>query len=213
MTSKTIEGYELPVSALAAAAICMAEQDVRYYLNGVYLDFPMGRIVSTDGHRQFIGAIAPADCEPVIIERDQVTQAVKAAKKLRYGNSVRVTVTLDPEDSNVRRVEFDHLLTGSVFRNKAIDGKFPPYERVVPRTVSGEAGNYNPQYLVDANKALALYAGKDPSKSFARVSQNGPDKACLITSSATALCIVMPMRTDDGELDLSWLAARPQGSE
>jgi DNA polymerase III sliding clamp (beta) subunit (PCNA family) len=48
---KTIQGYELPVSYLAAALKSAATKDVRHYINGIYLDFPAGRIISTDGHR------------------------------------------------------------------------------------------------------------------------------------------------------------------
>ena len=37
----TLENYELPVSALAAALKCAAKKDTtRPYLVGVYLDFP-----------------------------------------------------------------------------------------------------------------------------------------------------------------------------
>jgi hypothetical protein len=207
---KTIDDYELPISALAAASTFMAKDDVRHYLNGVYLDFPAGRIVSTTGHCLFVGAIPAAACEPVIVPRDMVEQAIKARKgRDKLAGCLAVSVTLDRNDGDCRRVEFNHVLAGAVFRDNAIDGSYPAYEHLIPRTYDGSCGNYNPQYLADANRALALYEGTDPARSFAKVHQQGPQNAALITGLGTALCVVMPVRADDGEPDLAWFHGKP----
>jgi hypothetical protein len=43
----------LPSQTLAAARLCQAKNDVRYYLNGVYINH--NTIVSTNGHVMFVG--------------------------------------------------------------------------------------------------------------------------------------------------------------
>ena len=47
---------------LEATAFCMAQQDVRYYLNGLYLEIGDGNIraVATDGHRMAVGGATGA---------------------------------------------------------------------------------------------------------------------------------------------------------
>ena len=80
MTDTTTTAFALPVPAamLRAALICASTEQVRYYLNGVYVD-PKGYLVSTDGHRAFIGKIelsgAPA-FDGWIIPRDAIKRAL-----------------------------------------------------------------------------------------------------------------------------------------
>lgn len=105
----------------------MAQQDVRYYLNGMLWEVKQGqlRAVATDGHRLAMCTRA------VSVAADGVTQAILPRKgvvelsRLLDGNgSVEVTL-----GSNHIRVATDAY----TFTSKLVDGKFPDYERVLPR--------------------------------------------------------------------------------
>ena len=105
----------------------MAQQDVRYYLNGMLLELDGGKIrsVATDGHRL---ALSEAECEvgndvsiQVIIPR----KAVLELGRLLTDEEREVAVDIS---SNHIRLGFND----TVFTSKLIDGKFPDYQRVIP---------------------------------------------------------------------------------
>ena len=70
----------IPARSFAAALKCAAKNDVRFYLNGVYLDLPKGRIVGTNGHVMFVGKIEAATLPAVIVPRDLIESALKSLK-------------------------------------------------------------------------------------------------------------------------------------
>ena len=105
----------------------MAQQDVRYYLNGLLLEVAGGKIrsVATDGHRL---ATYEADCQvddqvdvQVIIPR----KAVLELGRLLSDNEAGVEIDIS---SNHIRIN----MTDAIFTSKLIDGKFPDYNRVIP---------------------------------------------------------------------------------
>ena len=112
---------------LAQVAYAMAQQDIRYYLNGLLLiaDGNILRMVATDGHRlgyassEFEQAVSRID---VILPRKTVMELSRQLS--------------DSDDA------LEVILAGNqaVFRfgpielvTKLIDGKFPDYERVIPQ--------------------------------------------------------------------------------
>ena len=107
----------------------MAQQDVRYYLNGLLLEAEGNilRAVATDGHRLALSELeldTPAQrSEQVILPR----KAVLELQRLLDGDG-EVTVTLG---TNHVRAQ----LGGIRFTSKLIDGRFPEYGRVVPTDV------------------------------------------------------------------------------
>jgi DNA polymerase-3 subunit beta len=112
-----------------ATAFAMAQQDVRYYLNGMLWETSQNqlRTVATDGHRL-------AMCtQTVDIVSDQKTQVVLPRKGV-----LELSRLLD-DDENARAtlsVGDKHLqvITDKyTFTTKLVDGKFPDYEKVVPR--------------------------------------------------------------------------------
>jgi DNA polymerase III subunit beta len=108
------------------AAFCMAQQDVRYYLNGLYVEMNAKRLraVATDGHRM---ALTDAECQgpskPVemIIPRKGVQEIGRLLGMV--DDPVRMEV-----GANHIRLFFSDL----VFTSKLIDGKFPDYSKVIP---------------------------------------------------------------------------------
>ena len=104
----------------------MAQQDVRYYLNGMYLEIKAGRLrfVATDGHRLALctapGELAAED-KSVIVPRKGI---LELARLLDGDGSVTLIV-----GSNHIRAVTDQF----TFTSKLVDGKFPEYERVLPK--------------------------------------------------------------------------------
>ena len=103
----------------------MAQQDVRYYLNGMLLetDGKMLRTVATDGHRLALCEMdlpGKADAQQVIVPR-------KGVLELQRLLSTEGTVGITIGSSHVR------AQIGDVrFTSKLIDGRFPEYGRVIP---------------------------------------------------------------------------------
>ena len=118
--------------AMVEASYAMAQQDVRYYLNGCLFDFDTAMerltIVSTDGHRLACKAISATikSYEPsgqVIVPLKGVQPMMKL---LQADSDVPVTIQLG---KNRLRVKVgDTCLTSTL-----IDGKYPDYQRVIPR--------------------------------------------------------------------------------
>ena len=112
---------------------CMAQQDVRFYLNGLMLETLPGSLkaVGADGHRL---AMCMVEVENKELQEKQVIVPRKAVvEMLRFlGNDTGpVEVSFS---SNHMRVQQDDM----VFVTKLIDGRFPDYHRVIPSVVKEE---------------------------------------------------------------------------
>ncbi|MFZ6047911.1 DNA polymerase III subunit beta [Pseudomonas sp. CR3202] len=109
-------------------SFAMAQQDVRYYLNGMLLEVNAGtlRAVATDGHRLAMCAmntgIEGLDRHQVIVPRKGILELARL---------------LTEQDGEVRIVLGQHHIRATTgeftFTSKLVDGKFPDYERVLPR--------------------------------------------------------------------------------
>ncbi|MGL0929757.1 DNA polymerase III subunit beta [Vibrio vulnificus] len=105
----------------------MANQDVRYYLNGMLFEIEGStlRSVATDGHRMAV-AQAPLSADfaqkQIIVPRKGVQELVKLL------DTPEQPVTLQIGSSNLRAEVNDF-----VFTSKLVDGRFPDYRRVLPQ--------------------------------------------------------------------------------
>jgi len=112
---------------IAKTAFAMAQQDVRYYLNGLMLEISSNylRAVATDGHRLAYCEKETnadiADIKQVILPRKGVLELVR----LLNDSDAMAKITLG---NNHLQVEFNNLRLTS----KLIDGRFPDYNRVIP---------------------------------------------------------------------------------
>jgi DNA polymerase-3 subunit beta len=104
----------------------MAQQDVRYYLNGLLLetDGKILRAVATDGHRL---ALCEAELEAKAKTNQQVILPRKGVLELQRILSGDGSVDLAIGTSHVRAQIGDIRFT-----SKLIDGRFPEYGRVIP---------------------------------------------------------------------------------
>lgn len=126
-----VERVGLSESALKSlmdrTSFAMANQDVRYYLNGMLLDLRDSslRCVATDGHRL---ALAEAKLDSKVNAPRQVIVPRKGINELQG---------LFETGEDLIELEFarNHLRVrrGEVtFTSKLIDGRFPDYEAVIP---------------------------------------------------------------------------------
>ena len=135
--------------AFKAVALFKANQDVRYYLNGIFVEFnPMEtRLVATDGHTLACHrADAKDDNEGkagFIIPADSVKQILSWKAPNKYAPDVfTVTAPEGFDCSQELRADF----YGNIAVFKAINGAFPNYRKVIPETASGEITHLNPVY-------------------------------------------------------------------
>lgn len=113
---------------LDKTSFAMANQDVRYYLNGLLFDFHGGSLstVATDGHRLAVcdldAELGLSDDRQLIVPRKGV---LELSRMLSDGDDV---VELAIGKNHIRLVK-GH----SVFTSKLIDGRFPEYRAVIPK--------------------------------------------------------------------------------
>ncbi len=125
------QSFSIPQNQLKAlfdkTSFAMAQQDVRYYLNGILMEITADKIklVATDGHRL---ALSEIDLDTGVGEDRQIIIPRKAvlelSRLLEFGDNPANCML----SQNHVRVETSSL----VFTTKLIDGKFPDYQRVIP---------------------------------------------------------------------------------
>lgn len=109
-------------------SFAMAQQDVRYYLNGMLIEVSRNtlRAVSTDGHRlalcSMTAPIEQDDRHQVIVPRKGILELAR----LLTDPEGMVSIVLGQHHIRATTGEF-------TFTSKLVDGKFPDYERVLPK--------------------------------------------------------------------------------
>jgi DNA polymerase-3 subunit beta len=111
---------------LGLVQYAMAQQDIRYYLNGLLMVVEDGtlKLVATDGHRLAFASLklgADLPRQEVIVPRKTVLELAKLLAD--SDDEVRVEVSATQAAFSFGTVELV---------SKLIDGKFPDYTRVVP---------------------------------------------------------------------------------
>ena len=120
LSQKTLRGL------LEKVQFAMAQQDIRYYLNGMLLSVEgtIVRAVATDGHRLSYAACAmeqeqsPAE---VIVPRKSVLELIRL---LRDSD--------EPVDIVVKANQISLTFGSTELISKIVDGKFPDYTKVIP---------------------------------------------------------------------------------
>ena len=112
---------------LAFVQYAMAQQDIRYYLNGLLLVAKGTNliVVATDGHRlAFTSETLDQNLTPieVILPRKTI---LELSRQLNDSDEP-LTITLTPTQASFEFGKIELI-------SKLIDGKFPDYERVIPQ--------------------------------------------------------------------------------
>ena len=106
----------------------MAQQDVRYYLNGMLLEVHKGiiRAVATDGHRLALNSVPAPVVDnafvQVILPRKGVIELMRLLEDVESEISAQIS------SNHLRIIGLDFTFT-----SKLIDGRFPDYDKVLPK--------------------------------------------------------------------------------
>ena len=130
LSDEEVKEISLPQSTLRhlfnQVQYAMAQQDIRYYLNGLLLVLEPGTIkaVATDGHRLSLAAMQVPSIQHMaeaILPRKTVTELIKLLADIDDEVKVRL-------GKNLVTFSFGNINLVS----KVIEGKFPDYNKVVP---------------------------------------------------------------------------------
>ncbi|MEE9350646.1 MAG: DNA polymerase III subunit beta [Thiotrichaceae bacterium] len=114
---------------LNQTAYAMAQHDVRYYLNGLFLHANDGKIttVATDGHRLACCSLHVSGQKDmsevsIIIPRKGINELTRL-----LSSDSKTNIDLELSDNHIR------LQKGNIrFTSKLIDGKYPDYQAAIP---------------------------------------------------------------------------------
>jgi len=185
-------------STLDAMLLIAAKNDIRYYLNGVYLewDHERTRAVGCDGHKLAVHYQFFQDNQgagSIIIPRDVIERLPKRPK-----NDAIVSITCTGLEDSKRWA----IVAGGVTINfTPYDDKYPDWRRVTHGIkTSGEAAGFNLDYLMSFEKAgTILGGGKLRVGSRVRVHHNGRDGAIVTLDGIEGFAgVVMPLKDQVG---------------
>ena len=139
----------------------MAQQDIRYYLNGLLLviDQSSLKAVATDGHRLAFSAVTQGSKEVQINidgERQEVIiprKAIIECQRLLDDSDSPVTIDLASNQARFRFGQVELL-------SKLIEGKFPDYQRVIPAQHQKIVSIQREQFLGALQRAAILTTDK-----------------------------------------------------
>ncbi len=146
LKSEALGGVKLLATDLKAAlervASFMAVNDVRYCMNGMFIDTILDgvRMVATDGHRM-----------------SKVDVACEGEKRLSRGiivpgKTVKLVLRLLPKSGDVKIIEYENVvlfdLGDTKIHSKTIAAQYPDYKRVLPER--DELTTVNRSLLLDA---------------------------------------------------------------
>lgn len=131
----------------------MAQQDIRYYLNGLLMviDSDSIKFVATDGHRlAFTSIQLQSGCQPseIILPRKTITELFK----LLTDSDEMLDIEIG---NNQVKFAFDNI----VLISKVVDGKFPDYNKVIPAAHPNEFV-VNRSYLLQALQRAAILSNE-----------------------------------------------------
>ncbi len=161
---------------LLSALKFQAKNDPRYYLCGVYFDSD-GSLVSTDGHRIFVGKHSG------IAESTILKFIGHIPKRFEYANIDIKNELINYYDDNGVRLDVGII--------SVVDGRYPDWRRVInkPPTRVSEIG-FNGDYVSDVFHIAKLFSA------FSRVKINftGNESGARFEFNSNAYAVVMPMK-------------------
>ncbi len=125
-TSVSVPQVELQ-KAIKRTSFAMAQQDVRYYLNGLLLQLNDNELccVSTDGHRLALHRTEADVQTPEAVSAIIPRKAINELSRLMDGSDTRINLKLTSRHLQVNLGDLQ-------LTSKLIDGNFPNFEKVIP---------------------------------------------------------------------------------
>ena len=177
------------IEVIRALLPLAADKDIRWYLNGVYIDFQATRTIYVATQGNMLGmytdtTVINEDVHNVIIPRDVVKALKPKHGKLRMG-------TLHTNTDN-REVRILNPANSQDLGFRPIEGTYPDYQRVVPAKTSGIAANYNAEYLYAFAQVNKMLGASSPG--LVVLQQNGDGGAIVKLCRDQFIGVIMPIR-------------------
>ena len=171
----------------AAVSLFRGIEDIRYYLNGLYLETGANgaRLVGCDGHQLAVAKLDGEYPEASIILPNSLVAVVKAKAK----GPQAVTLEFAEGHQQYKQVE-------------NVKGVFVPrdYRRVVPSEVDGTPAQFDPRLFYRIDKACTTLG----YKSFTGIAYNG-DRSALSVIDENFVVVTMPYKTDPMKTSPAWV--------
>lgn len=192
----------------AAASLFRGINDIRYYLNGLYLETGANgaRLVGCDGHQLAVARLEGCYPESSIILPGSLVAAVRSKAKapqhviLEFNEGHQQFE--DQENAKGVFVPRDIKLTlGEISTTaKELDGKFPDYRRVVPSEVDGTSAQFDPRLINRIDKACSILG----FKSFVGIAYNGNSSGLSVIDDGFVV-VTMPFKADPSKTSPAWV--------
>jgi DNA polymerase-3 subunit beta len=151
-TLESVKIQEIELKRLLdKTSFSMANQDVRYYLNGLLFEFHDGTLttVATDGHRlaicDLVNDLGVAQDRQMIVPRKGVLELS------RMLSETEDEVELALGKNHIRLVK-----GRMVFTSKLIDGRFPDYQAVIPKGTDRHIKIHRESFILALQRAAIL---------------------------------------------------------
>lgn len=217
-TVNSTVSFELSINQLRALVLSMAKSDLRYYLIGmsVRVQNKKLRVATTDGHRLlvlFLEQEVPSVDLEYIIDKSSIQSLIKSTKNKRC-NQREACVTFSVNtDSNTISCNNNQGLSMQV---NLIESFYPDILKVVPKDYRAEPkklfemNSFVFHYIIDAYKAYDLLVTDKlyPKTNFSLMQVVANNSGITYNTSKCNeftwdfFYKVMPMRTDNSELEL-----------
>jgi DNA polymerase-3 subunit beta len=176
------------IEVLRALLPLAAKNDVRFYLNGVYVDFQADKTVyvATNGHvlGKYVEEVGNGHTFSIIIPYDVVKQLKVGRGTAKYGDLI-----FNP-DMNAARIVNPAASQDLGFTS--IDGKYPDYTKVIPEEPSGEVAQFDIELLYLFAQVNKAFGSKIPGR--VKIDHNGERGALVHLSRSEFTGVIMPVR-------------------
>ena len=183
----------VPARYIAVLKLFAAEKDMRSYLNGICLEIGRteSRLVAINGH--MLGCFRVASDQPDIDNPlTSICIASDLLKHIKPAGDVEFVIGAPVSDTDGRREVRITYAELSIFGHTT-EAHYPDWRRVIPDKVSGEAAQFNPEYIGRLAKAWACLHGK--GQPFVSVAHSGDSSALIGLGCVDFVGVIMPIRT------------------
>lgn len=161
-----------------------ADKNERIHLRGVYIDTAAAAAVSTDGATLLAVPVEIMNEVPsFIIPSAALKLAVRNTSK--HSPDIEVWAASDPNE----RVEL--RAANGITPTAALGLQFPTWQHVVPKKITTQPAEFNPDLLARVQQSLNLING---FKGVLRILPNGHGPA--VAASESALALIMPIKPE-----------------
>jgi DNA polymerase-3 subunit beta len=179
----------IPVQPFYAMHALAAKEDVRYYLVGILIEKRNDGLflVATDGN--ILGAYKVDGWSGDIENGTQLIVPLSLVKRCKPGKKDKMI--------SIEYTEESKLITAKIgtqpIIERAIEGRFPQWNRVIPTTCSGEPGQFNPDILGRFSDFGAAM-GMPPGARTPIISHSGEHGALVHMQIEQFVGVIMPIR-------------------